>query len=286
MGQTQGTGASWAPRSGGGHAIRRKGWRWWAHAGLHELPALSLLQRSIQGGRKPRRGSSTPIKPRLRSCVGRANPACAARLRGHCTQTISVETCARKADQNRLTQDSASVATLPEQVVTLMEGSGTLREYICTLRYKLPTFPQGLRTLRVGFLSLPQYLATIREGSATLRQYPATLMKGLPSLSEDAPRVNPTHARCAGGAMSSHCNVRGSDAPPNFRTISCENTGSPGSVAANRVAQDLSLRSSGQPNIACADTSEASTASQDSISRGPSTGCSRYALAPARPLIA
>ena len=49
-----------------------------------------------------------------------------------------------------------------------------------------------------------------------------------------------------------------------------------GETDANRVADDLSFRSSGDPKISGAlRPSTASTASAHSTSRGPSTGCSR-----------
>ena len=55
---------------------------------------------------------------------------------------------------------------------------------------------------------------------------------------------------------------------------------------ANRVAHDLSFRSSGEPNTSVADRpSMETTASAHERSLGPRTGCARYALASARLLI-
>ena len=64
------------------------------------------------------------------------------------------------------------------------------------------------------------------------------------------------------------------------------NTDPAGDTTANRVAQDLSFMSSGEPKISCADRpSTPSTASAHSANRGPRTGWRRYASASSRLLI-
>src|SRR5262249_38540832 len=68
--------------------------------------------------------------------------------------------------------------------------------------------------------------------------------------------------------------------------ISRSNTDSPGETNANRVAQDLSFLTSGEPKISTAERpSTPRTASVHSLKRGPRTGWARYALASAMLLI-
>src|SRR5262245_2855436 len=83
------------------------------------------------------------------------------------------------------------------------------------------------------------------------------------------------------------CSVLPSGSPPKNFASSRWNTDPAGCTRANRVAHDRSFRSSGEPKISAADRpSMRATASEHASNRGPSTGCSRYALASSRLLIA
>src|SRR5262245_1119818 len=91
----------------------------------------------------------------------------------------------------------------------------------------------------------------------------------------------------ASGALPSRRSVLGSGWPWKYLSSSRSNTDPAGDTRANRVAQDLSFRSSGGPKTSDADRpSTPSAASAHSTRRGPRTGWLRYARASARLLIA